>query len=519
MNHKKHKARFGGTVTKLTGADVEKYVSLAGLDNLKALMPPTINLQKNPDILAIALNAAVGNLCNKNGDSITNETAAAIANDFVYKYVNIGHDRSKCVGVICNFGFSDFVTNKLVTAEETKASSEPVNISLVCLLWKGTLSEKALDLIEASADPLSDKYGAVSASWELYFDDYDIAVGKSKNIAECTVYTGAEKEKFEQYLSTANGPGEVDGNFVFRVLNRDGVIGAGIGLVGNPAADVEGLTVIAAEDVPSKKSEDDTEDLEKEDDEDDEEEEDEDMEDTEEDDTEEKTKPKENLSVTNQYTMKYKFLDKIAEAGLQTSLAGEIDSYVKSALETAAQEYQAKLDSAGKNEAEMKQKLEASDKTVADLQVKVKELQDSFAKTQQESADLKAKLEATAKQDAFNSRMAKFDEAYELSAEHRKILASRLNKIQSDDEFTALESEMAILLASINKEKLNADKSKQTSTASTNTNATGNVADALKNASTEVTLTNSSVINDKAKSYSERLNEIFSKDNVKITIK
>jgi hypothetical protein len=513
MNHKKYKASFGGTVTKLTGADVEKYISLAGLDNLKALMPSNIDLQKKPDVLAIALNAAVGNLCNKNGDAITNETAAAIADDFVYKYVNIGHDRSKCVGVICNFGFSDFVTNKLVTAEETKISSEPVNISLACLLWKGTLSEKALDLIEASADPLSDKYGAVSASWELYFDDYDIAVGKSKNIAECTVYTGAEKEKFEQYLLTANGPGEVDGNIVFRVLNRDGVIGAGIGLVGNPAADVEGLTVIAAEDVPNKKSEDDTEDMEEEDDDE------EDMEDTEENATEEKTKPKENLSVTNQYTMKYKFLDKIAEAGLQTSLAGEIDSYVKSALETAAQEYQAKLDSAGKNEAEMKQKLEASDKTVADLQVKVKELQDSFAKTQQESADLKAKLEATAKQDAFNSRMAKFDEAYELSAEHRKILASRLNKIQSDDEFTALESEMAILLASINKEKLNAEKSKQNSTASVNTNTTGNVADALKNASTEVTLTNSSVINHKAKSYSETVHEIFSKDNVKITIK
>jgi hypothetical protein len=513
MNHKKHKAIFGGTVTKLTGADVDKYVSLAGLDHLKSLMPPNVNLQKNPDVLAIALNAAVGNLCNKNGDAITNETAAAIGEDFVYKYVNIGHDRSKCVGVICNYGFSDFVTNKLVTAEETKASAEPVNISLACLLWKGALSEKALDLIEASADPLSDKYGAVSASWELYFDDYDIAVGKSKNIADCKVYTGKEKEQFEKYLLTANGPGEFEGNLVFRVLNRDGVVGAGIGLVANPAAEVEGLTVIAAEDVPTKESEEDTEE--------DEEEEDEetDMEDTEEDDTEEKTKPKENLSVTNQYTMKYKFLDKIAEASLQTSLAGEIDSYVKSALETAAQEYQAKLDSAGKTEAEIKQKLEASDKTVAELQNQVKELQDSFAKTQQESADLKSKLEAKAKEDAFNSRMAKFDETYELSADHRKILASRLNKIQSDEEFAALESEMQVLLASVNKEKLAADKPKQTSTASVTAGATGNVAGALQNASTEVTLPNSSVINDKAKSYSERINEIFSKDNVKITVK
>lgn len=516
MNHKKHKAVFGGTVTKLTGADVDKYVSLAGLDHLKSLMPSNVNLQKNPDVLAIALNAAVGNLCNKNGDAITNETAAAIGEDFVYKYVNIGHDRSKCVGVICNYGFSDFITNKLVTAEETKTSNEPVNISLACLLWKGALSEKALDLIEASADPLSDKYGAVSASWELYFDDYDIAVGKSKNIADCKVYSGKDKEQFEKYLLTANGPGEVEGNLVFRVLNRDGVIGAGIGLVANPAAEVEGLTVIAAEDVPTKEPKDDTEEEDEEEEEDDEEM---DTEDMEEDDTEEKSKPKENLSVTNQYTMKYKFLDKIAEASLQTSLAGEIDSYVKSALETAAQEYQAKLDAAGKTEAEMKQKLEASDKTIVELQNQVKELQDSFAKTQQESADLKSKLEAKAKEDAFNSRMAKFDETYELSVDHRKILASRLNKVQSDEEFTALESEMQVLLASVNKEKLAANKSKQTSTASVTASATGNVAGALQNASTEVTLPNSSVINDKAKSYSERINEIFSKDNVKITIK
>lgn len=479
LKDKKYKASFGGSITKIAGADVDKYISLAGLDNLKRLMPDGVSLDNNPDILAVALNAAVGNLCNKNFDAITNETAASIASSFVWKYVNIGHDRSTCVGVICNYGFSDFVSNKLVTAEETKTSTEPVNISLVCLLWKGTLGDKAIELIEASADSTSDKYGSVSASWELYFDDYDIAVGKTKNIADCQIYSGESKGELEKYLVQNKGTGKMEDNYVFRVLNKDGIISAGIGLVSQPAAEVEGLVIINE--------------------------------------AEKKETPQiSESSVTNQYTMKYKFLEKISESSLQASLAGELDVYVQSELDKVAKDYQLKVDQAKSSEADINQKLQAANDSLAQVNEKLKQLEAELAKTQSEANETKAKLEAKAKEDAYNSRMAEFDNTYELSADHRKILASRLNKVQDENEFVALKNEMAILLASVNKETLS--KAKQTSTASVKTSDTS-VSDALENSDKKVTLPNSSVNDSKAKSYSERIDSIFSKDNVKITIK
>ena len=52
---------------------------------------------------------------------------------------------------------------------------EPFNITLGGVIWKVASSELA-DLIEDSADPTSENYLKISASWELGFTDYNLVI-------------------------------------------------------------------------------------------------------------------------------------------------------------------------------------------------------------------------------------------------------------------------------------------------------------------------------------------------------
>lgn len=243
-----YKTSFSCQLNKISNDDLDKYISKAGLDKLKPLMPKNVNLEKNKDLIGIVLNCAVGGRVNANGDSITGKTAVKIAKNFINKYVNIGHKRDVIKGVIVNYGFSKFENSDLIAEEEAEKSEEPFNISLAILLWKTALNEKFIELLEASVDPTSDKYNAISASWELLFTEYDIAVG-TKNINESEIIQDEEKKKeLEKYLLANGGSGKKDNKLVYRVIKGekedDFLIPAGIGLVSNPAADVKGLEIV-----------------------------------------------------------------------------------------------------------------------------------------------------------------------------------------------------------------------------------------------------------------------------------
>ena len=195
MKEFKYKSTFAGNIIKISNDEVDKYISKAGLEKLKPLLPEDVDLSKNPDFIAVVLNAAVAGRVNANGDAITNETAINTARNFVNKYVNIEHNRDRVKGVIINYGFSKFGSNDLLTEEEARSSTDPFNISLAVLLWKLTLGDKFVELLEESVDPTSSNYQKVNASWELLFSDFDIGVG-TKNINESKIVT-AEKEKKE----------------------------------------------------------------------------------------------------------------------------------------------------------------------------------------------------------------------------------------------------------------------------------------------------------------------------------
>src|SRR5690348_2368292 len=102
MNKFKYKSIFASPISKVGNVELDRYLSVANLQNLKSLMPKEIDLQNNPDLIGICLNAAVANRVNKNGDCITNETATKLAKTFLWKFCDSSHNRNRLVGTICN---------------------------------------------------------------------------------------------------------------------------------------------------------------------------------------------------------------------------------------------------------------------------------------------------------------------------------------------------------------------------------------------------------------------------------
>ena len=62
-------------------------ISRASIESLRPLIPGDIDLNKNIDLIGVAFNAAVVNKFNKNGDGIDSETAVAVKDYFIHKFL------------------------------------------------------------------------------------------------------------------------------------------------------------------------------------------------------------------------------------------------------------------------------------------------------------------------------------------------------------------------------------------------------------------------------------------------
>ena len=105
----------------LASADIDQEdikISKASLDDLKNLMPESVDLDKNIDLIGVAFNAAVVNKFNKNHDGISTETAFAVKDYFVHKPTNIEHKKQRIVGHIVSAGFSSYGDNELFDEED-----------------------------------------------------------------------------------------------------------------------------------------------------------------------------------------------------------------------------------------------------------------------------------------------------------------------------------------------------------------------------------------------------------------
>ena len=174
-------------------------ISKASLETLAPLIPKDIDYDSNMDLLGVAFNAAVVNKFNKNGDGMDTSTALKYTDNFVHKPTNIEHDKQKVVGHIVSAGYSEFGSNRLLSSEEAKITNKPFNIALCAVLYK-TVNPNFTQLVEKSLDPEDNAFQKVSASWEVGFNDFVLAIG-SDVLSEAKIVSDPDEiMELEGYL-------------------------------------------------------------------------------------------------------------------------------------------------------------------------------------------------------------------------------------------------------------------------------------------------------------------------------
>lgn len=230
-------------------------LALASIDSLKSLLPQGIDFNNNPDVVFNSFNAAVAGRANRNDDVIDNISALAIYKNFIHKFCDVEHRRDIIVGSIINAGFSSFGDNVILTEEDVRNSTDPVNICLAAVVWRILNEDFASKLVE-SADETSILYHSISTSWELGFDDYQIVLGH-KDLSQGELITDEKQIKeFSRFLRANRGEGKTKDNVpVYRKIVGD-MYPLAIGYVKNPAAEVKGVLVVDESPMPEVKAED-----------------------------------------------------------------------------------------------------------------------------------------------------------------------------------------------------------------------------------------------------------------------
>lgn len=463
------KSKFICAVRSPIEADRDKFLSTASIQEIKSLLP-NVNTIENSDLLAIAFDACIVNKFNKNDDGIDSTTAVSIAKNFVFKPINIEHKQTNIAGVILSASFTSLDEHKPLTEEEALASKDPYYITLGGVVWRSIKPELA-SYLEECADPESPDYEAVSASWELGFDSYSLAL-KSDN---SRLFSGAEiiseageVQKIESCLRANGGTGKYNNKRVYRIVNA-GVLPMGIGLTENPAADVSGVCVETENKSEASVSSIDANEI-----------------------IQEigsshtnivinPIKTENNISISTKKdvieerdtTMKLQKLDQITDEYLKnTATASSVVEFINEQIKIANDDYVAKMNQAN----EFKTKAEAE----------INKLKDDCAKASKDFEALKIKFDemvtaqnAAKSQQDFNVRMEYFTKNFELTEDSKKVIAKELATLANEEEFNAYLDKMKALLPAKGLSKSTA------STVTTNTDSTSQekvIEDSLKNA-------------------------------------
>ena len=439
----------GSSVIKpIVSEEKDRFLATASLAELGKYIP-NIDTSKNIDLLPFACDAFIANRANKNDDISDGKTSIAIAKLFVNKPVNIEHKRDQVMGVILNYGFSEFGSDKILTQEEAEKLDTPFNIVLGGVIWR-IINPKIAKLIEECSDPSSEHFKAISASWEVGFLDFSVASveGDSKNLSDMKIISNSDEiEKIQGYMKAFGGKGSKEGNKLYRLVKGDNVLPLGIGLTGTPAADVKG--VATQKTIEDKKPE--KEKLE-----------------------EAGGKPpkssyikaeeeniisqdKENnvIQERNAIAMSVKItkIEDITDDTLKQAKASEITDLIKSQLKEADIAFQAE-----KNKLETQVK--ASEEAAKTLQTGQAKLQEDLKKVTETLAALQTEKEARTKQDAFNSRMAGLDTEFDLVDAEREVIASDIVSLD-ETAFASYKKKLDVLLAAKKKVADKKDVKKQ----------------------------------------------------------
>jgi hypothetical protein len=416
----------------------------ASSEYLRTLIPE-IDAERNPDILAVSFDSAVANLVNLNDDAILTKEAKILAPSFANKPINVEHNKSWVVGSILNVGFSSFGDGSAYTPEKDDDHT-PFNICLGGVLWRH-VDPYFVDMVEESTKKHSWSYNSISASWEVGFEEFVLALG-SKNLRDAELVTeDAQVKELMGFLKSEGGTGFTkDGVPVYRVIGGTPVA-FGIGLTGTPAGNVKGISVAAEiakteEDRPIELS---TASLEK-------------ISNI----IDEKVKNishSTNLNVkTNTKIMKIKELADINDDFVKEAQASsEIREFIKLELKKQADKLEAEA-KAEKDKAEAAVKLVEEEKAKAATEkANADKLAQEVLTVKNELQSIKDSQEAKAKEEMFAKHLTEVEAEFKLDAAAKEIVKAQIQNLDAT-QFAEWKKNFATLFASLKKdEKDNTD--------------------------------------------------------------
>lgn len=444
MKDFKFTTTFSSIVKPLVAEEKDKYLALASLADIGSFIPE-VNAGKNVDLLPVAFNAFVVNRVNKNGDVIDTESALGSYKSFINKPINLEHNRQKVIGVILNAGFSEFGTDLPLTEEQVKDFKGPFNVTLGGVIWR-IVNPQLSDLIEDSSDPTGNSYQKVSASWELGFSEYHLAVMEDgeKNIENSYIITDSEKiQELKGSLRSLGGSGKLeDGRRVYRKVIGD-IVPLGIGLTENPAADVKGIAtkredlqqlVVSSSDTEETLEKQNTETLIM------------------------KTnliKESENIisqskemnviEIKENLVMEIKSIADITDESLKQVKASTIAEFIESEMKSASEKF-----SVEKNEIE--NALKASKEETENLTKASEVIKAELAELKNALEMIKAEQIAAEKLDKFNERMAALEAEFQFDDELRAEIAGDIKDLD-EESYSAYHGKMAKMAKGLTKKQ------------------------------------------------------------------
>lgn len=455
----KYTTIFSSKIKPVIAEERDKYLALASAIEV-AQFVPDIDTDKQVDLLPVAFNAFVANRVNKNGDVVDTDTALSFYQDFKNKPINIEHNRERVIGTILTAGFSEFGTDKLLSEEEVKEMDGPFNVTLGGVIWK-VVNKNISNLIESSADPTSEDYMGISASWELGFTDYNLVLleGTDKNIENgVTVEDEQEILDLEKDLKSLGGDGRTeDGDYIYRKVVGD-VVPLGIGLTQTPAADVKGVSTERTHRTPkrgkTKEKEDTAEDLE-------------DLtnkitlEPVEKNTFAEvdKTSQKQENNVINQNeekVMKINSVKDITDESLKQLSASAVSDYIESELKEASERFSAENSMVENNLKEAQEKIDSVTAEHDKIKAELESVSEKLSDLETDRANKEA-------EELFNKRMASLDESFVLEDNDREVLAEQIKDLD-EEGWESFSKRIDVLLRDKSREvlaKIEAEKAEE----------------------------------------------------------
>jgi hypothetical protein len=411
-------------------------ISRASLENLGILIPNhEVDFEQNIDLLGVAFNAAVVNRFNKNDDGIDTQTALKIANLFKHKPTNIEHKKEKVVGHILTTGFSSYGTNQILTPDQLINYSDPFNIALGAVVYKFVNKEFA-SALEKSSDRNSELYNKISTSWELGFDEFNIAVG-SDDLKQAEIITDKNHiQELKGNLKSYGGEGKLkDGTRIYRLVVGD-IYPLGIGYTTTPAADVEGVVTNQSETdlnlenpvkskiyffknhfFSKKNSQIENDDV---------------------------KLQKDRAMNLEQILAELK--ETLLEKKISQEAAANMTATFTEAIKKKDEEYRTDLDSA-------KAAAESAQKERDEIKASVEEMQKQLSEALTKLKQYEAEQLATQALACFNARMDEIDTQFELDDEDRRILAEEIKNLSQDEQaFASYKNKLEVIWRHKNKE-------------------------------------------------------------------